>query len=87
MGTDFSVMRQYIQAAWLQAHGSDPTTVRVRYMLGRLLDDVLRAENGRPTASFAFIRQQSTPGYTHRLSAISWSFAGKLAGDMPFGAG
>jgi hypothetical protein len=84
MGAELSILRQHLHSALLQAHGSDQTMVRVRKVLGQLIDDVQRAENGHPAFSFAFIRQMSTPPQTYRIAAINWSFKGKLVGYRPF---
>jgi hypothetical protein len=48
METDFAVLRQYLEAAWLQARGNDETTRKVRSVLDLLIEDVLQAEYTRP---------------------------------------
>jgi hypothetical protein len=60
METDFVALLQYLEGAWLQARGNDDTTRKVRSVLDRLIEDVLRAEPGRPTlqrGAPAFIRE------------------------------
>ena len=49
METDFAALLQYLEGAWLQARGNDDTTRKVRSVLDQLIEDVLRAEQGRPT--------------------------------------
>jgi hypothetical protein len=84
MGTDFSVLRQYLHSAWLQAQGTDQTMVRVRKVLGELLSELQRAEDGCPTFSFGFFRQLSTPPQTYNIIATKWGFKGELVGNRPF---
>jgi hypothetical protein len=49
METDFAVLRQYLEGAWLQARGDDETSRNVREMLDALIDDVTLAEHKRPS--------------------------------------
>jgi hypothetical protein len=43
-----------------------------------LVESVLSAQKGLPTASFTFLRQLSAPAYTMAVDAVSWSYAGAL---------
>jgi hypothetical protein len=61
METDFAALRQYLEGAWLQARGNDELTRKVRGTLDLLIEDVLRAEFGRPRRSAeiaALVRQR-----------------------------
>jgi hypothetical protein len=61
METDFAALLQYLEGAWLQARGNDDTTRKVRSVLDQLIEDVLRAEQGRPTlqrGAPAFVRER-----------------------------
>jgi hypothetical protein len=49
METDFAVLRQYLEGAWLQARGEDETSRSVREALDALIDDVTLAEHKRPS--------------------------------------
>ena len=48
METDFAVLRQYLEGAWLQARGDDETSSIVREALDELIDEVTLAEHRRP---------------------------------------
>ena len=49
METDFAVLRQYLEGAWLQARGEDEISRNVREVLDALIDDVTLAEHKRPS--------------------------------------
>ena len=65
METDFAALLQYLEGAWLQARGNDDTTRKVRSVLDRLIEDVLRAENGGP------IRQRGAQPFMRERHASS----------------
>jgi hypothetical protein len=48
METDYAVLRQYLEGAWLQARGDDETSRIVREALDALIDEVTLAEHKRP---------------------------------------
>ena len=83
METDFSALRQTLHAARLQTHGRDHTSNWVRITLDRLVEGVLKAQNGLPTASFTFLKQISTPAYAVALGTVSWSSEGTLTAIRP----
>jgi hypothetical protein len=61
METDFAALLQYLEGAWLQARGNDDTTRKVRSVLDLLIEDVLRAEHGRPMrqrGAMDFVRER-----------------------------
>ena len=45
METDFAALRQYLEAAWLQARGNDETSKSVRQSLDVLIEGVLLAQH------------------------------------------
>lgn len=48
MQTDFAVVRQYLEGAWLHVHGDDDLAGQLREALDRLIETVAVAECSRP---------------------------------------
>lgn len=48
MQTDFAVVRQYLEGAWLHLHGDDELMCQLREALDHLIETVAVAECSRP---------------------------------------
>jgi hypothetical protein len=48
MQTDFAVVRQYLEGAWLHVHGDDEFAQQLREALDQLIETVAVAECSRP---------------------------------------
>lgn len=48
MQTDFAVVRQYLEGAWLHLHGDDELACQLREALDHLIETVAVAECSRP---------------------------------------
>ncbi|MGN6144889.1 MULTISPECIES: hypothetical protein [Phyllobacteriaceae] len=48
MQTDFAVVRQYLEGAWLHVHGDDELACQLREALDHLIERVAVAECSRP---------------------------------------
>jgi hypothetical protein len=48
MQTDFAVVRQYLEGAWLHVHGDDELAQQLREALDHIIETVAVAECSRP---------------------------------------